>query len=286
MVFRATRTRHAATETSKAATLRLETLQAETRKLAELAVKAENGINDWTRKLEELRKRSAPPTSGPKPPGLFQLLEFDPSLKPAWDKRVRAKTEDAWEPMLLELKFEGKDREDFLESALEDSDRNGDIVQSAEAQGLALDHPAIEALFEAERARTRAAWAARFGEERANRINDFWRTMGARQFANALAERVAFTEPLTADQASRMTQIVAEATPKYVSGGFAYNEKVDWAVVDRRMREVLSAGQLEAWTRAGLRDPQGYRSREELAMEALYERVIAEEKRGGSANMR
>ncbi len=279
LAFRATCERQAAMQASETARRRLAALQLEAKNLSELAMKAEGGIADWTRKLAELRERVKSKPPGPRPPGLSQLLEFDPSLRAAWDRRVRAKQETFWEPLFGELKIAGEEREDFLRIASDDGDRIGDIVQSADAQGLAMNHPQIEALFEAEHAQTREQLTKRFDEDRANQIYEAWRTMGARQFANALAQRVAFTEPLSAEQANRMARIVAEATPKYAAGSFADNENVDWAVVDRRMREVLSTGQLEAWARAGLRDPQGYRSREELAMEALYEKIVKEEAR-------
>jgi|GEM_PF-5130812 hypothetical protein len=52
-------------------------------------------------------------------------------------------------------------------------------------------------------------------------------------------------------------------------------------MIDSRLAGVLSAEQLSGRRRHGLHDPTGDRSREELKMEAVYDRVTAVERKAG-----
>ena len=79
IAFRATHARQVAMHANDAAHRRIAALQLEAKALSELAMKAEGGVADWTRRLEELRERAKPKPPPPRPPSLFQLLEFDPS---------------------------------------------------------------------------------------------------------------------------------------------------------------------------------------------------------------
>jgi hypothetical protein len=281
--FQAMQAHARAERLSAEAVKKQDALRDEFRMIAELTAKAEKGLTDIAGRLEELRKREAPDPRRPGPPSLEQLIEFDPALKPVWDKRVRAKQEQGWAPMFLALGVSREDQEAFLTLQNEYSERSGDIIRAAEAQRMDLKHPAIEALLKQELMRTRELMEGRFGSELSSRIYEHWRTMGAREFADGLATQVAFTAPLSAEQATQLTQIVAEATPKYAAGDFADNQNVDWAAVERRLATILSPPQLAAWRQGSLRDPQGGRSREEMEMEAVYERVMAEEKKKNPA---
>ena len=252
----------------------------EIQRLLDLAAANEQRCDELASKIGTFQNKKASPTAPrAKPVSLVALMEVNSDLRMAWDNRVRARMRESWGPLFLAMRFSEEEKTAFIALLLEYSVRTGDVLQSAEVQGVSGSHPAIAELYAAELARLREVVVARFGEERFRKIHAFQRRMNTRQFVDGLAAGVAFTAPLSAAQADRLAQIIADATPSYIAGGFADNKAVDWAEVDGRARAVLSPAQFESWSQGGGRDPKGFRSRLETESEEVYRRVIEAEKR-------
>lgn len=266
----------------RAADAKLGALREEARRIGDLAAGAEARALELRGKLDELKKQAgADASSKGRQPGIIhvsQLVEFDPAFRGAVEKGMKARYMSACEPLYRSLQFSEKERDDFWAIYKNFAERRDDVMQATAKYRMDTTNPGIEALLGQEIADLRKAMTERFGEAREKTFFEFLRKMDSREFADGLAMRVAFTDPLTPEQAERVTQIVAEATPGYVAGKFADNKNVDWTAVDRQLPGVLSAQQFAAWKREGLSGPGSNLSREYMQMLETYAHAVNAER--------
>ncbi len=235
-------------------------------------------IAELNKKREELQKQSQAKVAAPAVMHISQLTAFDPAFREMVEKGMKAKHTAGWEPLFRAFNFSEKDRDDFWAIYRNFSERRDDVTQATVKFQLDSNHPGIEALMKQEIEDMRKAMAGRFGEAREAEFFEFLRKMEPRSFADGLATRVAFTDPLSGTQVNQITQIVADATQRYAKGNFADNRNIDWALVDEQVRGVLSAKQFEAWKQEGLSGLNNGYSREQTEMNAVYERVLKAER--------
>jgi hypothetical protein len=134
-----------------------------------------------------------------------------------------------------------------FEALLEDHYlRYFDLVETARAQGIPFDDPAIAQLSKEEDARFSAAKTAALGSQLAKAVNEDQRTASVQGLADAVAGSTYFTQPLGADQADQLTQILANNSTSYTNGGAAKVVDVNMASALTQAQSVLSTEQLAA----------------------------------------
>ncbi|MFT3869654.1 MAG: hypothetical protein QM715_14455 [Nibricoccus sp.] len=86
------------------------------------------------------------------------------------------------------------------------------------------------------------------GEEGFKRLQDYERTLAARQFAASVAENLYFTDcPLKAEQAEQITKLLARHNEALRNNEPFDMDKTDWAKVLKGMKSILSSGQHEGF---------------------------------------
>jgi hypothetical protein len=121
-----------------------------------------------------------------------------------------------------------------------------DEVATARPQGLPFTDPAIAQLTKEESARYSAALTTALGSQLATAVSEDQRTASMREMADAVAGSTYFTQPLGADQAEQLTQILANNSPTYVNGRAAKVDDVNMATALTQAQSVLSSDQLAA----------------------------------------
>jgi hypothetical protein len=75
-------------------------------------------------------------------------------------------------------------------------------------------------------------------------FQEYERTSAVRNIASGLAGAAVMAGiPFTAQQTERLTQVLANASDSYQSGGLASKETVDWGLVDTQAQQILSESQ-------------------------------------------
>lgn len=121
-----------------------------------------------------------------------------------------------------------------------------DVVAAARAQGVPFEDPAIAQLAKEEDARYSAAQTAALGSQLAAAVHEDQRTASVRGLADAVAGSTYFTQPLGADQADQLTQILANNSTSYANGGAAKVGDVNMPSALTQAQSVLSTEQLAA----------------------------------------
>lgn len=279
LAIRGSRARPASTRTTvREVSANQDVLKREFQELAGLASESEARAAELNKKLSDLQKQTQDAAAKMEIIHMSQLTAFDPAFREAVEKEMKAKYTGVWEPLFRSLGFSEKDRDDFWAIYKDFAERRDDVTQATLKYQMDADAPGIEALMKQEIEDMRKAMTGRFGETREKSFFEFLRQIEPRSFADALAARVAFMEPLTSGQVNQITQIVADATPRYTKGNFADNRNIDWTQVDEKVRGVLSEKQFEAWKQKGLSGRNNGFSREQTEMNAVYEKVIEAER--------
>lgn len=140
-------------------------------------------------------------------------------------------------------------------------EKMSDLNAAARTQGLRADDPAVAKLKNAAETEFQTEATALIGGDGWLEFVEYERTMVVRgvvsEFAG-LAPVVA--QPVTADQAEKLTALVARYSPEYQNGGKAKPENVDWVTVVASAGQILNEEQLAAFKVATARS----RARQEL----------------------
>ncbi|MGC4075218.1 MAG: hypothetical protein QM760_22495 [Nibricoccus sp.] len=278
LAIRGSRGRPASTVAQGEINVKQDKLRREFLEISGLVAATEARTADLNKSLDELQKQTQAAAAKMEIIHMSQLTEFDPKFREAVEKGMKARYMGVWEPLFRSLHLSEKDRDDFWAIYKDFAERRDDVTQATVKFKMDSDSPGIESLMKQEIEVMRQAMAGRFGEAREKEFFEFLRQMEPRSFADGLATRVAFTEPLTSGQVDRITQVVAEATPRYAKGNFADNRNIDWTKVDEEVRGILSEKQFEAWKQKGLSGRNKGFSREQTEMNAAYEKVLKAER--------
>ncbi len=256
-------------------------LREEIRRATESAETSERLVAELAAKIAKLPAKPvvAPMASRSQSPTLVEFMEKSPELTRLWRQRTRAGERLTYGAMFVTHGFSSEEIERFGDILNEHNLRSEDIWRAAAAHNVTHGDPVLETLRKEEDARYRESLTAALGAVRAQEIREYDRKIRPRQLTDGLAASVAFTAPLTREQADRFTQIIAEATPSYVEGGDADSRKVDWAQVDAKARMILTPAQFTAWKNEDSRYPNRFPGRSELMLVDIYERAVEAQKK-------
>lgn len=171
-------------------------------------------------------------------------------------------------------------RERILEILAQGLTRSVDIGAAAKAQDLSFDDPLIQKLHKDAERQTDAEMAEYLGPSHYAELERFQRTEQIRGFVDGLAVQVAAFAPLTAQQADRLEEAIAAASPEFREGKRAQAKTLEWEQIDRQAKEILTPQQYAMWARGSAHNPKSG-SRRDLELEAAYDRAIAKAKAQG-----
>jgi hypothetical protein len=102
------------------------------------------------------------------------------------------------------------------------AERSLDIKASAQAQGMDQSDPAVATLLNQSEEELRASLVNLLGEDGYSQLEDYQRTLPTREFVDAMAGELAFTDsPLNAQQANQLVEELSAANISYQKGGSA-----------------------------------------------------------------
>lgn len=155
-----------------------------------------------------------------------------------------------------------------------------DIGAAVAAKNMSSDDPLAEELQKDAESQTEATLAEYLGPAHYGELERFRRTLQVRGFVDGLAVQLAEIAPLTTQQADRLEEVIAAASPEFRAGRHAQPQTLEWAEIDRQARDVLTPQQLALWLRGSAHNTASG-SRRALELSAAYWRAIEKAKAQG-----
>jgi hypothetical protein len=218
----------------------------------------------------------------PNPPGLIEMSRDHPGLWNAFIASQVAAANKRYGPLFLSLRLTPAQIEKFRAIQAAYGARGADIAAAGDTQNLSFEDPALVALRKQSEDQLAADRLALLGDAGYRQFQEYERTMPARGLAHGLATALAFSDPLSAQQAEQLTLALAQASPAYATGGAAQLSDIDWTAVDRSARTFLSPMQYAVWIRGDAHDPVSG-SRSSIQLQTVYDRAVEQEKVRGAA---
>lgn len=133
----------------------------------------------------------------------------------------------------------------FIELLVEKEAKRGDLASIQETRDLKLNDPALEAQRQQARAELRAAQVALLGEAGCTALQEYERVRPLWRFvADKAGLAVLDGNPLTADQAERLGQVIVGAAAIPAGRATAQLNDVDWKAAQMRAKAILSDDQI------------------------------------------
>lgn len=228
------------------------------------------------------------PSPVPRPilrsPSLVDLARDNPGL---WNEFIGAKKAELaqrYGPLFQSLGLLPEQREQFKVIMSAETARSADITAAADAQQLQRDDPILVALRKQSVEQRQAELAVLLGARGHAEFNEFERTIQVRGLADGLAVQLAAVEPLSGQQADRLTRVFASSSAAFLRGGSATSADMDWASIDEQTRAILTPTQFAIWERGTAHNRYGG-SRRDVELKKLYEQTVGATKSsdGGTA---
>jgi hypothetical protein len=206
-------------------------------------------------------------------PGLVDLARDNPGLWNEWIEAKKAEFAQRYGPLLQRLRLSPEQRARFKEIMAAATARSVDIAAAMDAQLLSRNDPTIVALTKQSEMQTDTDLTALLGPPGLAVFKEYQRTIQVRGLMDGLAVQLAGIEPLSAQQADRLAEVMAFASPAFRSGGQAVTADVDWPSVDEHAKSILSPAQFEIWRQGTAHNPYGG-SRQEVEFTKLYDQTV------------
>jgi hypothetical protein len=202
----------------------------------------------------EAADRSAParqPQSGGQQATDWRAVVIrDPKLQSLFLDALRAETADRYRMLYAQYKLTPEQIVRFEAATVKMQETEMDlygVMQSADAETRKT-------------ARTVAAKAQQeyfevvrelLGSDGPQVLRDYMRASGVRQVVAGFAVGAALAGvPINAEQAQRITQLAASASPAYQKGGYADARAVDWVALEPQFNQILTPAQAAAFQNA------------------------------------
>lgn len=188
------------------------------------------------------------------------VLEKSPELQARYLVEKRRDLGVAYGPFVVETGLPPDQAGRLLDIKLAAAENTMDLNSSTRARGLTESDPAVQAVRRQLDEAMQAAERDLLGEAGYQQLLEFERKMPARDFVSGLAASLVVTgDPISATQASQLTQILAEASETYRNGAQAVGPSPN---LDEPMRlrqpgqEPIDSAQALVLTRAVLSPTQ------------------------------
>ena len=187
-------------------------------------------------------------TSLLKSQALLAMIEPDPKLYSLALKNDAALQARKYGPLFRALELTPNEADKFLTLLVKHGEALVDIVSTASKQSVPLDDSAVAALMNQENDNFTSARVALWGDAGEQQLQYFNRSLPVSGFVTELATVIALTStPLSGAQADQLTQILANASSSYQSGGPATKETINWSTALGQAQGILSPTQLLAF---------------------------------------
>jgi hypothetical protein len=190
-----------------------------------------------------------PPT--PRPAALHpsEAIARDPKLQVMQLASERARFETTYGPLLKKLRLTADQITTLRDAHVRAEEQKGDIAAIARQQTLKPDDPVLVKLSREANNDLREVQMQVLGSENFEALQGYLQTLPARAIVERFAGAMAIADkPVTAEQAERLTEIVAAASGP-LSNGRTDSSATDWSVVDEHAASVLSPEQLALFKR-------------------------------------
>jgi hypothetical protein len=198
------------------------------------------------------------------------VLEKYPELQARYLRIRRVELAATYGPFWATEKLTDAQVERFNLLMVEATERSLDLKSTQRTQGLAETDSAIVALRQQAEEKMRTAQREALGDAGFARLQEYERLLPVRQFVDALAGGLAFTEaPLSATQGGQLVQLLADASEAYSQGGNAPSLHPGAYVVPallqrQQAREPIAVARVLAQAKAILSPPQFVRFEAEM----------------------
>ena len=215
-----------------------------------------------------------------RPPSLADAARENPQMWNDFISLKRVEFKGYYAAFFRRSGLTTEQRERVLEILTQDLTRSVDIGAAARAKDMSFDNPLVRKLYDEAKSQTDAELADYLGQARYAELERFQRTEQVRGYVDGLAVQVAEFAPLTAQQADRLEEAIADASPEFRAGQRAQPRTLEWAEIDRQAKEILTPAQYAMWARGSAHNPLGG-SRRDQEFQAAYERAIPKAKAQG-----
>jgi hypothetical protein len=190
-----------------------------------------------------------PPAPNPAAPHPSEAIARDPKLQVMQLAAERARFETTYGPLLKKLRLTADQITKLRGAHVRAEEQKGDIAAIARQQSLKPDDRVLVKLSREANSDLRAVQMDVLGSENFGALQEYLQTLPARAIVERFAGAMAIADkPMTADQAERLTEIVANASGP-LANGRTDSSATDWSVVDERAASVLSPEQLALFKR-------------------------------------
>jgi hypothetical protein len=177
------------------------------------------------------------------------LLSKDPRLQVMQLAAERARFETSYGPLLKRLQLSAAQIAKLRDAQVSAEEKKGDMIAIAREQKLRPDDPVLTKMSRAAEDEHRAVQLEVLGAEGIDAWQRYVHTLPLRGIVERFAGAMAIADkPMTAEQADRLTEIVAQASGSS-SRGRLDPSTTNWTVVDERAASVLSPDQLVLFKR-------------------------------------
>jgi hypothetical protein len=176
------------------------------------------------------------------------LLMANPKLQILYFNNRRAQQHANLAPFYHAIGLSPEQITKLEDLSMQAQERGADLRWAAETQGTNLSDPTYRALQKQISDQLDSDTRNLLGETGYQQLGEFKRMMPAQYLVGELAVAAAPTDtPLSADQGSRLAQLMSNASSRYQKGGVATLDTISWEVVETRAQEILSVPQMAAF---------------------------------------
>lgn len=238
------------------------------------AVTAERDRQEATLRELKIKAASPKPTAPAKPqvklgPTIDERLQNEPDTQVYWLASQRSQVVAKYRAFVRQAGLSAEQIEAFYDALIKRDEQVMDVSSIIRKQGLAQPDEATAKLLAKADTDLKDAQRALLGEEGFRQLTEYNRTSWLRELVNGIVGGavVVAREPLTAQQAEQLLQVMANASPSYQRGGSAGTSDVDWDIVDAQARAFLSPAQYALLTTMEPPLPVGARFQSKLYRE-------------------
>jgi len=198
-------------------------------------------------------KKSAP---APVRPSMEELLAQEPKLQTLYLASQRAGLATRYGPLFEALHLTPEQIAQFEDLILKRVENSMDLENAMQSLPGADNSRAAATLERQSAEEIRSAQIALLGADGYEQLRQYKRSGPVRLLiVDRLGGALAATEtPLTAQQGEQLTQMLANASSQYRSGGVAMTDTIDWDAVLAQAPGLLSATQLEVFKATAVRE--------------------------------
>ena len=173
------------------------------------------------------------------------ILATHPALRAKFEQSVRGGLAGKYATLFRRLNLSAEQSEKILGLMIRDAENELDLQGAVQERGLKMTDPAAAKLRERQIEALHAAEQAVLGAEYLSALQQFERVDGVRDGVERLCRLTLFSaSPITGPQIEQLTQVFAEASRSYRSGGRAAWEGMDWDQALAGAAALLSKTQL------------------------------------------